>query len=134
MIDSDHEGTIITPQKGSFFCTTISPAPIHCMPFSGELLETRLARNPGDSWFLKYQNMQLHISPSLRHVTVLPTKGVKEFIKFRIVSRRLSYRVVFYSLLLFTFLLRFVFLLTAVDTIDGESKCSGIGNACVLPI
>ncbi|XP_031105717.1 probable galacturonosyltransferase 12 [Ipomoea triloba] len=71
--------------------------------------------------------MQLHISPSLRHVTVLPTKGVKEFIKFRIVSRRVSFRVVFYSLLLFTFLLRFVFLLTAVDTIDGESKCSGIG-------
>ncbi|CAH9107947.1 unnamed protein product [Cuscuta epithymum] len=71
--------------------------------------------------------MQLHISPSLRHVTVLPTKGVKDFIKFRVAPRRFSYRVVFYSLLLFTFLLRFVFMLTAVDTIDGQNKCSLIG-------
>ncbi|KAK6157155.1 hypothetical protein DH2020_011403 [Rehmannia glutinosa] len=71
--------------------------------------------------------MQLHISPSLRHVTVLPTKGVREFIKVKIGSRRLSYRMVLYSLLFFTFLLRFVFVLTAVDTIDGESKCSTLG-------
>ncbi|KAA8523737.1 hypothetical protein F0562_010160 [Nyssa sinensis] len=71
--------------------------------------------------------MQLHISPSLRHVTVFPAKGVKEFIKVKVGSRRLSYRMVFYSLLFFTFLLRFVFVLTAVDTIDGETKCSTIG-------
>lgn len=71
--------------------------------------------------------MQLHISPSLRHVTVLPAKGVREFIKVRIGSRRLSYRMVFYSVLFFTFLLRFVFVLTAVDTIDGETRCSTIG-------
>ncbi|KAK2984787.1 hypothetical protein RJ640_004612 [Escallonia rubra] len=71
--------------------------------------------------------MQLHISPSLRHVTVLPGKGVREFIKVKVGSRRLSYRMVFYSLLFFTFLLRFVFVLTAVDTIDGERKCSTIG-------
>ncbi|RVW94783.1 putative galacturonosyltransferase 12 [Vitis vinifera] len=71
--------------------------------------------------------MQLHISPSLRHVTVLPGKGVREFIKVKVGSRRVSYRMVFYSLLFFTFLLRFVFVLTAVDTIDGETKCSTIG-------
>ncbi|KAL2476235.1 putative galacturonosyltransferase 12 [Abeliophyllum distichum] len=71
--------------------------------------------------------MQLHISPSLRHVTVLPAKGVREFIKVKIGSRRLSYRMVFYSLLFFTFLLRFVFVLTAVDTIEGQTKCSTIG-------
>ncbi|XP_051124892.1 probable galacturonosyltransferase 12 [Andrographis paniculata] len=71
--------------------------------------------------------MQLHISPSLRHVTVLPAKGFREFIKVKIGSRRLSYRMVFYSVLFFTFLLRFVFVLTAVDTIDGESRCSSIG-------
>ncbi|PIA58504.1 hypothetical protein AQUCO_00500444v1 [Aquilegia coerulea] len=71
--------------------------------------------------------MQLHISPSLRHVTVLPAKGVREFIKVKVGSRRFSYRMVFYSLLILTFLLRFVFVLTAVDTIDGESKCSTIG-------
>ncbi|KAA8526935.1 hypothetical protein F0562_008836 [Nyssa sinensis] len=71
--------------------------------------------------------MQLHISPSLRHVTVLPAKGVKEFIKVKVGFRRVSYRMVFYSLLFFTFLLRFVFVLTVVDTIDEGSKCSTIG-------
>ncbi|XP_052206394.1 probable galacturonosyltransferase 12 isoform X2 [Diospyros lotus] len=71
--------------------------------------------------------MQLHISPSLRHVTVLPAKGVREFIKVKVGSRRFSYRMVFYSLLFFTFLLRFVFVLTAVDTIDGQTKCSTLG-------
>lgn len=72
--------------------------------------------------------MQLHISPSLRHVTVLPGKGLKEFIKVKVASRRLSYRMLFYSLLFFTFLLRFVFVLTAVDGIDGENKCTTIGT------
>ncbi|PIN02354.1 Polygalacturonate 4-alpha-galacturonosyltransferase [Handroanthus impetiginosus] len=71
--------------------------------------------------------MQLHISPSLRHVTILPGKGVKEFIKVKIGSRRLSYRMLFYSLLFFTFLLRFVFVFTAVDTIDGQTRCSTLG-------
>ncbi|OIV99167.1 hypothetical protein TanjilG_19663 [Lupinus angustifolius] len=71
--------------------------------------------------------MQLHISPSLRHVTLLPGKGLREFIKVKVVSRKLSYRMLFYALLFFTFLLRFVFVLTAVDSIDGENKCSTIG-------
>ncbi|ESW21688.1 hypothetical protein PHAVU_005G091200 [Phaseolus vulgaris] len=71
--------------------------------------------------------MQLHISPSLRHVTVFPGKGFKEFIKVKVASRRVSYRMLFYFLLFFTFLLRFVFVLTAVDGIDGENKCSTIG-------
>ncbi|XXG69279.1 hypothetical protein AAC387_Pa06g2191 [Persea americana] len=71
--------------------------------------------------------MQLHISPSLRHVTVLPGKGVRDFIKVKVASRRVSYRTVFYSVLFLTFMLRFVFVLTAMDTIDGESKCSSIG-------
>jgi len=72
--------------------------------------------------------MQLHISPSLRHVTVFPGKGFKEFIKVKVASRRVSYRMLFYFLLFFTFLLRFVFVLTAVDGIDGENKCSTIGT------
>ncbi|XP_043689505.1 probable galacturonosyltransferase 12 isoform X2 [Telopea speciosissima] len=71
--------------------------------------------------------MQLHISPSLRHVTVFPGKGVRDFIKVKVGSRRVSYRMVFYSLLFLTFLLRFVFVLTTVDTIDGENYCSTIG-------
>ncbi|KAM7498817.1 hypothetical protein LguiA_023231 [Lonicera macranthoides] len=72
--------------------------------------------------------MQLHISPSLRHLTVSPAKGVREFIKVKIASRRLSYRMLLYSLLFLTFLLRFVFVLTAVDTIDGETNCLTIAG------
>ncbi|KAL4554902.1 hypothetical protein LXL04_037511 [Taraxacum kok-saghyz] len=71
--------------------------------------------------------MQLHISPSLRHVTLLPPKGVREFIKVKVGSRRLSYRMLFYSLLLFTFLLRFIYVFSTVDTIDDQTKCSSVG-------
>ncbi|CAL9758674.1 unnamed protein product [Musa acuminata subsp. burmannicoides] len=71
--------------------------------------------------------MQLHISPSMRHVTVFPGKGVREFIKFKVTSRRLSYKMVIYSLLFMTFLLRFIFVLTAMDTIEGETQCSSLG-------
>ncbi|XP_028548413.1 probable galacturonosyltransferase 12 [Dendrobium catenatum] len=70
--------------------------------------------------------MQLHISPSLRHVTVLPGKGVREFIKVKVASRKLSYRMVFYFLLFLTFMLRFVFVLTAMETIEGENECSSL--------
>ncbi|CAL5212916.1 unnamed protein product [Lathyrus oleraceus] len=70
--------------------------------------------------------MLLHISPNLGHITVLPGKGLREVSKVRIASSRFSYRALFYSLLFFTFLLRFVFVLTAVDSIDGENKCSNI--------
>lgn len=80
------------------------------------------------SWFFVLDKMQLYISPSLRHITVFPAKGFKEFMKVKVGSRRVSYRMLFYSLLFFTFLLRFVFVLTAVDTIDGETKCSTIGT------
>lgn len=85
---------------------------------------------------LSFSEMQLHISPSLRHITVLPAKGFRELFKVKIGSKRLSYRMVFYSLLFLTFLLRFVFVLTAVDAIDGQSKCSSIGttiNSSSLP-
>ncbi|XP_010267797.1 PREDICTED: probable galacturonosyltransferase 12 [Nelumbo nucifera] len=71
--------------------------------------------------------MQLLLSPSLRHVTVLPGKGLREFIKVKVGARRVSYRMIFYSLLLLAFLLRLVFVMTAMDTIDGETKCSTIG-------
>ncbi|KAJ4982335.1 hypothetical protein NE237_033172 [Protea cynaroides] len=71
--------------------------------------------------------MQLHISPSLRHVTVFPGKGVRDFIKVKVGSRRVSYRMVFYSILFMTFLFRFAFVLTAMETIDGETNCSTIG-------
>ncbi|KAF6159262.1 hypothetical protein GIB67_032033 [Kingdonia uniflora] len=71
--------------------------------------------------------MQLHISPSLRHVTVFPGKGVRDFIKVQIGGKRVSYRMLFYSVLILTFLLRFVFVMTAMDTIEDNTKCSTIG-------
>ncbi|MQL84460.1 hypothetical protein Taro_016971 [Colocasia esculenta] len=75
--------------------------------------------------------MQLHISPSLRHVTVLPGKGVRDFIKVKVGSRRVSYLMIFYSLLFVTFLLRLVFVLTAMDAIDGETKCSSLEEKAI---
>uniref|UniRef100_A0A7N0VCM1 Hexosyltransferase n=1 Tax=Kalanchoe fedtschenkoi TaxID=63787 RepID=A0A7N0VCM1_KALFE len=71
--------------------------------------------------------MQLHISPSLKHVTVSTGKGVKELIKFKIGSKRVSYLMIIYSLLFCTLLLRTLFVLHAVDTMDGDIKCSTIG-------
>ncbi|CAL9091335.1 unnamed protein product [Musa acuminata var. zebrina] len=71
--------------------------------------------------------MQLYISPSMRQVTVFPGKGVREFIKVKVTSRRLSCKMVIYSLLFLTFLLRFIFVLTAMDTIEGETRCSSLG-------
>lgn len=77
--------------------------------------------------------MQLHISPSMRHVTVFPGKGVRDFIKVKVTPRKLSYRMVFYSLLFVTLLLRFVFVLTAIDTIEGETDCSSLGTYVGAP-
>ncbi|XP_074589272.1 putative galacturonosyltransferase 12 [Curcuma longa] len=71
--------------------------------------------------------MQLHISPSMRQVTVLPGKGVREFIKVKVASRRLSYKMVIYSLLFMTFMFRFIFVLTAMDSIEGDTQCSSLG-------
>ncbi|CAN1325812.1 Probable galacturonosyltransferase 12 [Linum perenne] len=71
--------------------------------------------------------MQLHISPSLRHVTVLPGKGVRDLIQVKVGGKKVSYRMILYSLLFFTFLLRFVFVLSTVDSIDGEARCSSLG-------
>lgn len=85
-------------------------------------------------FFESWSEMQLHISPSLRYITVLPGKGFREYFKVKIGSRRLSYRMVFYSLLVLTFLLRFIFVLTAMDTIDGESRCSTIGKLFLVYI
>ncbi|KAK4804418.1 hypothetical protein SAY86_004235 [Trapa natans] len=74
--------------------------------------------------------MQLHISPSLRHVTMLLAKGVREFINVKIGTRRVSYRMMFYMLLLFTLLLRFLFVMTAVDSIDPrENNCSSTSTS-----
>ncbi|OIW03165.1 hypothetical protein TanjilG_11802 [Lupinus angustifolius] len=70
--------------------------------------------------------MQLHIS-SLRHFTLLQGKGLKEFIKVKVGSRRISYKMLFYSLLFCTFLLKFLFVLTSLDGIDGENNCSTVG-------
>ncbi|KAK2380983.1 putative galacturonosyltransferase [Trifolium repens] len=45
----------------------------------------------------------------------------------RIASRRILYRMLFYSLFFFLFLLGFMFVLTKVGSIDDENKCSNTG-------
>ncbi|XP_031499423.1 probable galacturonosyltransferase 12 [Nymphaea colorata] len=71
--------------------------------------------------------MQLHISPSLKSVTVSTGKGFRELIKVKAGPRRVSYRTLFYSLLFLTFMVRFVFVITAMDKLDGGGRCSSLG-------
>ncbi|WJX74345.1 polygalacturonate 4-alpha-galacturonosyltransferase [Trifolium repens] len=71
-----------------------------------------------------------HLSPrfSLLSIAIFcgsaKGKGLREFIKMRTASRRFAYQMLFYSLLFFLFLLGFVFVLTAVGSIDDKNKCS----------
>ncbi|CAK9177734.1 unnamed protein product, partial [Ilex paraguariensis] len=67
--------------------------------------------------------MQLHFSPSMRSITILSSNGVSDLMKVK-VARQISYRTLFHSILILAFLLPFVFILTAVVTLEGVNKCS----------
>ncbi|CAH8327700.1 unnamed protein product [Eruca vesicaria subsp. sativa] len=61
--------------------------------------------------------MQLHISPSMRSITISSSK---------VAARHISYRTLFHTILILAFLLPFVFILTALVTLEGANKCSSI--------
>ena len=63
--------------------------------------------------------MQLHISPSMRSITISSSK---------VAARHISYRTLFHTILILAFLLPFVFILTALVTLEGANKCSSIGK------
>ncbi|KAI5340856.1 PREDICTED: probable galacturonosyltransferase [Prunus dulcis] len=68
--------------------------------------------------------MQLHFSPSMRSITISSSNGFIDLMKIKVAARHISYRTVFHTILILAFLLPFVFILTAVVTLEGVNKCS----------
>ncbi|XP_073293993.1 probable galacturonosyltransferase 14 [Primulina huaijiensis] len=77
--------------------------------------------------------MQLHFSPSMRSITISSSSsggnvngGVGDLMKIKVAARHIPYRTLFHTILILAFLLPFVFILTAVVTLEGVNKCSSI--------
>ncbi|XP_077223393.1 putative galacturonosyltransferase 13 [Tasmannia lanceolata] len=70
--------------------------------------------------------MQLHFSPSMRSITISSNNGFLDFMKIKVGARHISYRTLFHTILILAFLLPFVFILTAVVTLEGVNKCSSL--------
>ncbi|KAM3342659.1 putative galacturonosyltransferase 13 isoform X1 [Capsicum galapagoense] len=69
--------------------------------------------------------MQLHFSPSMRSITISNSNGgVGDLMKIKVASRQFSYRTLFHTILILAFLLPFIFILTALVTLEGVNKCS----------
>ncbi|XP_059293890.1 probable galacturonosyltransferase 13 isoform X2 [Lycium ferocissimum] len=75
--------------------------------------------------------MQLHFSPSMRSITISSSSssnngggGYGDLMKIKVAARHFSYRTIFHTILILAFLLPFVFILTAVVTLEGVNKCS----------
>ncbi|KAF4397601.1 hypothetical protein G4B88_027341 [Cannabis sativa] len=72
--------------------------------------------------------MQLRFSPSMRSITISSTNGFIDLMKIKVAARHISYRTLFHTILILAFLLPFVFILTAVVTLEGVNKCSSFGS------
>lgn len=70
--------------------------------------------------------MQVHVSPNMSRITISTTNGFLDFMKVKVAARHLSYRTLFYSVLLLAFLLPFVFIFTAVITLDDFEDCTSL--------
>ncbi|KAB2033922.1 hypothetical protein ES319_D04G049400v1 [Gossypium barbadense] len=68
--------------------------------------------------------MQLHVSPSMRSLTISSNNGFIDLMKIKVAARHISYRTLFHTILILAFLLPFVFILTAIVTLEGVNKCS----------
>jgi alpha-1,4-galacturonosyltransferase len=72
--------------------------------------------------------MQIRLSPSMRSITISTSHGLLDFMRLKAAARHFSYRTVFHTVLILAFLLPFVFILTAVMTLEGFNKCSSLGT------
>ncbi|KAI5442853.1 variant 2, galacturonosyltransferase 13 [Lathyrus oleraceus] len=70
--------------------------------------------------------MQLHFSPSMRSITISSNNGFIDLMKIKVAACHISYRTLFHTILVLAFLLPFVFILTAVVTLEGVNKCSSL--------
>ncbi|XP_059670412.1 probable galacturonosyltransferase 13 isoform X2 [Cornus florida] len=68
--------------------------------------------------------MQLHFSPSMGSITISSNNGFVDLMKIKVAARHISYRTLFHTILILAFLLPFVFIFTAVVTLEGVNKCS----------
>ncbi|KAM7506821.1 hypothetical protein LguiA_017274 [Lonicera macranthoides] len=78
--------------------------------------------------------MQLHFSPSMRSVTISSSNGFIDLMKIKIAARHISYRTLFHTILILAFLLPFVFILTAVVTLEGVNNCSSFDRSVEFSI
>lgn len=80
--------------------------------------------------------MQIRLSPSMRSITILAGSGgggggggygLLDLMKVKVAARHVSYRTMLQTVLILAFLLPFVFILTAVVTLEGVNSCSSFG-------
>ncbi|XP_042517868.1 probable galacturonosyltransferase 13 isoform X2 [Macadamia integrifolia] len=62
--------------------------------------------------------MQLHFSPSMKSITISSSNGFLDLMKIKVAAPHVSYRTLFHTILILAFLLPFVFILTAVVTLE----------------
>ncbi|XP_057823249.2 probable galacturonosyltransferase 13 [Cryptomeria japonica] len=72
--------------------------------------------------------MQVHISPSMRSITISTSNGFLDFMKAKGAARHLSFRTLLHTMLVLAFLLPFIFILTALVTLEGVNKCSSFSD------
>ncbi|KAJ4781243.1 Hexosyltransferase [Rhynchospora pubera] len=72
--------------------------------------------------------MQIRLSPSMRSITISSNNGFGlDLTKVKgAAARHVSYRTLFYTVLALACLLPFVFILTAIMTLEGFNKCSSL--------
>ncbi|EFJ08407.1 galacturonosyltransferase GAUT12/13/14/15-like protein [Selaginella moellendorffii] len=70
--------------------------------------------------------MQVHISPSMRRITISTSNGFLDPLKIKVAARYLSHRCLFWSILFLAFLLPFIFITTALITLEEVNKCSSM--------
>ncbi|KAG0479294.1 hypothetical protein HPP92_010152 [Vanilla planifolia] len=69
--------------------------------------------------------MQIRLSPSMGSITISTSNnGFLDLAKVKVAARHVSYRTLFHTVLVLAFLLPFVFILTAVVTLEGVNNCS----------
>ncbi|CAD5321719.1 unnamed protein product [Arabidopsis thaliana] len=60
----------------------------------------------------------------MRSITISSSNEFIDLMKIKVAARHISYRTLFHTILILAFLLPFVFILTAVVTLEGVNKCS----------
>lgn len=68
----------------------------------------------------------------MRSVTISSSNGFSDLMKIKVAARHISYRTLFHTILILACLLPFLFILTALVTLEGVNKCSSFGNFLIF--